>query len=87
MGPGVLAQAGEGLGIGAGDARRRVEQALAIRVLADRDEDLAHRAGDPVMVHPEHGGIRRRGETARLRGSAQDRADHRGHGLLRLRSL
>jgi hypothetical protein len=51
MGAGVLTQPREGLRVGAGDPRRCVEQALAIRVLADGDEDLAHRPRDAVLVH------------------------------------
>ena len=38
---GLLAQAGEYLGVGTRHPRRRLPQALAVRVLADRDQELA----------------------------------------------
>ena len=65
----VLVEPDEDLGVHAGDALGRVEQAVAVGVLADRLEDLAHRLLDA-----------RRGPSAcRWAGRS------RGHGRLRCR--
>ena len=47
---GIVVQAGEQLGIHASDAGRRFAQAFAIRVFADRGQDLAHGPLDPRGV-------------------------------------
>jgi hypothetical protein len=47
---GVDAQAGEELGVGAGDAGRGLAQAVAVRVLADRDQDLPDGVLDALEV-------------------------------------
>ena len=43
-------QAGEELGVRAGDPGRGALQAVAVRVLADRDQDLPDRLLDPAEV-------------------------------------
>ena len=47
---GVLVQAGEDLAVGAGHAGRGFAQALAVRVLPYRKEQLTHRCLRPVLV-------------------------------------
>ena len=46
----VFVEAGEELGVGAGDAIGRFEQAFAGGVLADGGDNLAHGVGDALLV-------------------------------------
>ena len=48
---GSVAQALEQLRVHAGDALRRAEQPLALRILADGLDDLAHGALNPLQVN------------------------------------
>src|SRR5262245_27730751 len=50
MVPGILAQAGKELLVGVGHPLWRAPQPFAVGVLADGDEDLAHRRLDPLLV-------------------------------------
>jgi hypothetical protein len=50
------AEAGGQLLVGPGDPRRGVAQPLALGVLADRDEQLAHGRGGPLVVERRHVG-------------------------------
>src|SRR6478735_8594841 len=52
----LLAQPREDLAVGARDARRRLAQALAVRVLADGEQQLAHGGLGPVGVVGRHVG-------------------------------
>ena len=46
----ILVQPAEDLGVHLGDAPRRAQQAVAVGILADRDEDLAHGLLDPGEI-------------------------------------
>ena len=64
-------QAGEDLRVGPRDPGRGVGEALAIGVLADADEQLAHRALDALGIEGAH---RRR---LAVEGDRDDRLRHR----------
>src|SRR5262249_15196049 len=74
----MLPHPGKLLGIGPGDPARRAAEPVAVGILADGDEDLAHRALDAAQIHARiaagrgcgrpAGGIQRR-IRRRVRGS------------------
>jgi hypothetical protein len=47
----MLRQAGELLGVGSGDPAGSVLNPISVRVLADREQDLAYRALNPLEVN------------------------------------
>ena len=53
---GVAAEAGREVGVHAGDAGRRLLQALAVGVFADGQEDLADGRLDALVIHVAAGG-------------------------------
>ena len=61
----LLPQPGEDLRVGAGDARRGVPQPVAVRVLADADEQLTHGGLDPRGVVRRADRGRREGRVCR----------------------
>jgi hypothetical protein len=72
---GVVSQARGEVAIGARDAGRGFDQPFAVRVLADREEQLPHGAFESREVHPSprHGEVARRGAAF----AAGDSGDHR----------
>ena len=53
----VLVQSAEHLGVHLGDAARRAQQTVAVGILADRDQDLAHGLLDRARSTPSDGSL------------------------------
>ena len=77
---GSCVQAAEQLGVHAGHAGRRFQQPFAIRVFADRRQNLAHRPLDPRQIDVRRRDFQRRAVAARAARSLGEAGDFRTGG-------